>query len=98
MLTKTFTPKRTVCKVKFTLPADWAQERVALCGDFNDWDQSATELKLKNGSWTAELRLKPNSSYQFKYLCDSEWKNDDQADQYLENEFGTVNSVLVIGE
>ena len=96
MLKKTFTPKRTVCKVTFSIPADWAQDRVAVCGDFNDWDQNANELVRKNGKWETTLRLKPNSSYKFKYICDSEWKNDDQADQYLQNDFGTTDSVLVI--
>jgi 1,4-alpha-glucan branching enzyme len=96
MLQKTFTPKRTVCKVKFSIPADWATESAALCGDFNNWDTSSHKMVKKNGSWNIELRLQPSKTYQFKYLCDADWKNDDQADQYLENDFGTVNSVLVI--
>ncbi|MDV7398825.1 isoamylase early set domain-containing protein, partial [Arthrospira platensis SPKY1] len=73
-------------------------EKVVLCGDFNDWSQSANQMTKKGDSWVTELRLKPASSFQFKYLCDAEWKNDDQADHYQENEFGTVNSVVVIEE
>lgn len=96
MLKKTFTPKRTVCKVKFSIPADWATDSAVVCGDFNNWDTSANKMVKKNGAWETELRLTPNKTYQYKFLCDSEWKNDDQADQYLENDYGTVNSVCVI--
>ncbi|MEO1021730.1 MAG: isoamylase early set domain-containing protein [Bacteroidota bacterium] len=99
MLTKTFTPKRTVCKVTFTIPAEWATNEVAIAGDFNGWDTSSDKLQRKNGHWTGTLRVKPDSEYRFKYLIDGErWENDDAADQYIANDFGTEDSVLVIGE
>ena len=99
MLEKKFTPKRTVCKVTFKIPDEWAQNSVQLVGDFNDWNEKADSLKKKNNHWETTLRLKPESEYHFKYLLDGEkWENDDAADRYIANEFGTDNSVLITGK
>lgn len=99
MLQKEFTPKRTVCKVTFAIPAEWAEKNVKLVGDFNDWDQSADALKKKKDKWETTLRLKPESEYRFKYVLDGErWENDDAADSYIPNEFGTEDSLLVTGK
>lgn len=99
MIKKEFTPKRTVCKVTLTLPDDWAEKEVAVAGDFNDWDTKAQKLKKTKNGWTTTLRLKPENEYKFKYLVDREhWVNDDAADKYVPNEFGTEDSVVVIGK
>jgi 1,4-alpha-glucan branching enzyme len=99
MISKEFTPKRTVCKVTLTLPEEWANKEVVVAGSFNDWDTSSDKLEKKNGKWTTTLRLKPENEYRFKYLIDGEkWENDDAADQYVPNEFGSEDSVIKIGE
>ena len=99
MLTKKFTPKRTVCKVTFSIPSDIVNEEVALVGDFNDWDKESIKLTKKNGAYETEVRLKPESEYKFKYLIDGEtWENDHEADAYVPNEFGTEDSVVIIGK
>lgn len=99
MISKEFTPKRTVCKVTLTLPEEWANKEVVVAGSFNDWDTSSDKLEKENGKWTTTLRLKPENEYRFKYLIDGEkWENDDAADQYVPNEFGSEDSVIKIGE
>ncbi len=99
MLKKNFTPKRTVCKVTFSVPSEIVNEEVVLAGDFNNWDTETTKLTRKNGEYVAELRLKPESEYKFKYLIDGEkWENDFEADAYVPNEFGTEDSVVVVGK
>lgn len=99
MLSKSYTPKRTVCKVTFTLPEEWASSEVKLVGDFNDWDTKADELEKRKGKWEITKRLKPENKYRFKYLIDGEvWENDDSADTYTPNEFGTEDSVVAIGK
>jgi len=99
MISKEFTPKRTVCKVTLTLPEEWANKEVVVAGSFNDWDTSSDKLEKKNGKWTTTLRLKPENEYRFKYLIDGEkWENDDAADLYVPNEFGSEDSVIKIGE
>lgn len=99
MLTKEFTPKRTVCKVTFTIPAEWAEKDVQLVGDFNDWDEDSDPLILNGDKWEITLRLKPQTTYRFKYLIDGEkWENDAAADEYVTNIFGTEDSVLNTGK
>lgn len=98
MLKKQFTPKRTICRVTFRVPEEWAQEEVSVVGDFNDWDPEANPMEKKNGAWETLVRLKPESEYRFRYFIDGErWENDDAADDYVANEFGTEDSVLKIG-
>ena len=99
MLDKKFTPKRTVCKVTFSVPSEIVEKGVNLVGDFNDWDTSSIKLKKKNGVYTTELRLKPDTRYKFKYLIDgTKWENDFKADAYVPNDFGGEDSVLAIGK
>jgi len=45
------------------------------------------------------MRLKPENRYRFRYLLDGEvWENDDSADEYIPNEFGTEDSVVEVGK
>ena len=99
MLEKKFTPKRTVCKVTFSVPSEIVEKEVALVGDFNDWDSTSLKLKKKNGVYSTELRLKPDTRYKFKYLIDGKkWENDYKADAYVPNEYGSEDSVVAIGK
>lgn len=99
MITKKFTPKRTVCKVTFSFPADKVTSSVAVVGDFNDWDPTAGEMKLKGDDYTLTVSVKPSADYKFKYVVDgSTWLNDEAADAYVANEYGTDDSVLSVGE
>lgn len=99
MLEKKFTPKRTICKVTFSIPEEWADNEVKLVGDFNDWDKDADSLEKKKDKWTITKRLKPENTYQFRYWIDGEkWENDDAADSYLPNEFGSEDSVVEVGK
>lgn len=98
MIEKNFTPKRTVCKVTLAIPAEWAEKEVRVAGEFNNWDPSAHKMEKDGDSWKTVLRLKPKSTYRFKYLIDGEkWENDDAADAYVPNVFGTEDSVISIG-
>jgi 1,4-alpha-glucan branching enzyme len=99
MLNRAFTPKRTVCKVTFSIPAEWADKKVSLVGDFNDWDTKADQLEKKKDRWEITKRFKPENKYRFRYLIDGEiWENDDAADTYIPNEFGTEDSVVEVGK
>jgi 1,4-alpha-glucan branching enzyme len=99
MLQKKFTPKRTICKVTFSIPEEWAEKDVKLVGDFNDWDKDSDSLEKKKDKWEVTMRLKPENRYRFRYLLDGEvWENDDAADEYIPNEFGTEDSVVEVGK
>lgn len=84
--------------VAFTLPAEVQAETVALCGEFNGW--SADDIQLErdgDGTWRATVALEPGRSYRYRYLLDGErWENAWQADRYVQNSFGSVDSVVVV--
>jgi hypothetical protein len=88
--------ERTV-DVVFSLPAGTPAERVALCGEFNDWSAEATSLaKGADGAWSVTVPLVPGT-YRYKYLLDgSTWENGPDADRLEENAYGTLDSVIVV--
>ena len=99
MIKKQFTPKRTICRVSFRIPEEWAEESVAIVGDFNEWDSTRNLMERRNGAWETLLRLIPGKEYRFRYFIDgNRWENDDAADDYLPNEYGSEDSLLLIGK
>nr|BCW99961.1 MAG: hypothetical protein KatS3mg041_0008 [Bacteroidota bacterium] len=96
MIRKQYSPKGQSCRVTFELPAGAARERVAVVGDFNNWDREAHLMsRTPDGGWRLEIRLKPGRSYRFRYYADnSVWFNDEMADRYVPNPFGSDDGVL----
>lgn len=92
---KQFLKSKPVCKVTFSIQAEDA-ENVAVVGSFNGWDESATPLsKLKNGTFKGTIDLESGTSYEFRYLVDGNYVNDEEADSYAWSDFaGAENSVL----
>jgi hypothetical protein len=75
-----------------------ASSRVAVVGDFNDWDPSATPLRLSGdgGTWVVELRLKPGR-YNYTFLIDGRrWERDPREPPAAESDFGAPVSVLTV--
>jgi len=53
--------------------------------------------RLKNGSFTATLFLRRDAEYEYRFLLDGlTWENDPQADKYVQNAYGSENSVVVV--
>ena len=92
---KQYLKSKPVCKVTFTVPAKEAK-KVAVVGTFNDWNSKVAQLrKLKNGTFKGTIDLEKDNNYQFRYLVDGTYINDEQADNYVWNDFaGTENAVL----
>ena len=84
-------------EVVFSLPAETTAERVALCGDFNDWAPEGISLtRAADRSWQVTVPLVPGS-YRYKYLLDGvTWENGPDADRYEENAYGTLDSVIEV--
>jgi 1,4-alpha-glucan branching enzyme len=82
--------------VTFAVPAMKGVESLHVCGDFNNWSETATPLTRKpDGSWSVEMTLDAGQSYRFRYKDNyGEWHNDPAADAYVPNDFGNENSVL----
>ena len=75
-----------------------ASSRVAVVGDFNDWDPAATPLRPGGspGLWTVELRLKPGR-YHYAFLIDGRrWEGDPSEPRAPESDFGAPVSVLTV--
>jgi hypothetical protein len=75
-----------------------ASSRVAVVGDFNDWDPAATPLRPTgdDGTWVVELRLKPGR-YHYTFLIDGRrWERDPSEPPAAESDFGAPVSVLTV--
>ncbi len=75
-----------------------ASSRVAVVGDFNDWDPAATPLRPAGdgGIWIVELRLKPGR-YHYTFLIDGRrWARDPSEPPVAESDFGAPVSVLTV--
>ena len=94
-ITKQYLKSKPICKVTFSVPAEEAKE-VSVLGCFNEWSvEKAVKLKkLKNGIFRGTLDLAKDNSYEFRYLVDGDFVNDEHADAYVTNEYGGENAVL----
>ena len=82
-------------EVTFRLPLDHPAGPVGVAGAFNDWDWPATPLVKVGDFLEATVVVRPGRRYEFRYrAADERWFNDDEADDYVPNEFGGVNCVL----
>ncbi|GAA4233072.1 hypothetical protein GCM10022291_09260 [Postechiella marina] len=94
-ISKQYLKSKPICKVTFSILAEEAKE-VSVVGSFNEWDTKAAPLKkLKNGTFKGTINLDKDSSYEFKYVVDGAYVNDDAADAYAWSEFASAdNGVL----
>jgi len=92
-ITKQYLKSKPICKVTFSILAEDAK-KVGLAGSFNKW--KATPLKkLKNGTFKGTVDLDTENSYEFKYVVDGTYINDDAADNYVWNDFAAANNSVV---
>lgn len=88
-------------RVTFELPCDPWVERVSLVGEFNAWDTRSTPMTRERtgADWKVTVELEIGRRYRYRYLVGGEkWLNDWHADGYVENPYGTDDSVLDLTE
>ncbi len=89
--------KKTAEKsVSFTVRAD-AGKTVYLAGCFNKWSPTGKKMvdKKKNGVYTTTVKLAPGT-YQYKFVIDGTWCADPECADFVQNEHGTLNSVITV--
>lgn len=71
-------------------------KNVKVAGSFNDW-RPVKEMCDKNndGTYRCRLVLYPGE-YQYKFLVDGEWRSDASNPDFIPNEFGSLNSVMIV--
>ena len=98
MIKKNYSKAGRSCRVTFELPPEVNAKTACLCGEFNQWDQTSLLMKRrKDGSFTLTISLAPGRKYRFRYLLDNErWENDWAADAYVNNVFGSDDSIVAV--
>jgi len=84
--------------VQFVLVAPQAST-VSLVGDFNDWDLSRTPLQAEaaGGVWSVNVPLRLGQ-HQYAFVVNGkEWRPDPTAPRAVTDDFGSPNSVIVVG-
>lgn len=84
-------------RVEFVFVAP-AAKNVALVGDFNGWDATATPMRRTDGrtTWSASVPLAAGRHVYAFVIDGSDWVTDPQAPLSPEQWFGQRNSVVVV--
>lgn len=98
MINKSYSKNGKACRVTFEIPPGSGAERAYLCADFTEWEKTCIPMKRrKDGSFTASVNLKTGQEYYFRYLLDDgRWENDEAADHYVPNPFGSDDGVISV--
>jgi 1,4-alpha-glucan branching enzyme len=92
---KQYLKSKPVCKVTFSIEAKDAK-KVTVAGDWNKWSVKASPLKkLKDGTFKGTVDLPKDKTYQFKYVVDGNYVNDNQADEYVWNDFASSENGVI---
>lgn len=83
-------------RVKFEVAAG-VGKTVSIAGSFNEWDPTVKYLQDKDGSgvYVGYLMLAPGI-YEYKFIIDGDWRLDEKNANFSPNDFGTLNSVIVV--
>ena len=99
MLKKNYTKTKKFCRVTFKYRPENEAKSIQLMGDFNDWGEKKKHMlkRCKDGSFSLTVSLPANKDYRFRYLCnESEWLNDEAADSYKWNIYGSQDAVVTV--
>ena len=85
--------------IRFDLRLPPGAREVAIVGDFNGWDTSATPMKARttDGTWSAEVPLRPGV-HTYAFVVDGQrWMVDPLAPQLPDAGFGGPTNAVVVG-
>lgn len=88
-------PRRVSGGVQFRIDAPAAAE-VLVTGEFTNWSRHGVQLERDSeGTWVATVDIEPGE-YEYRFVVDGVWIRDPGNKDYVRNEFGQENSLLVI--
>ncbi|HLL17078.1 MAG TPA: hypothetical protein VK388_18605 [Pyrinomonadaceae bacterium] len=70
---------------------------VVLAGSFNNWNESQLLFAREGDEWVCRVDLAPNR-YAYKFVVDGNWMLDPANPDTEEDEYGNLNSVLIVKE
>jgi len=92
---KSYKKTKLEMPVQFEYYAPQARQ-VELAGTFNGWKPASAPLKKdREGKWKATLNLAPGR-YEYRYLVDGAWQNDQRPVECVPNAYGSWNCVIEI--
>lgn len=96
MINKSYSKNGKTCRITFEIPAGTDAKKAFLCGDFTEWEKTCVPMKRrKDGSFATSVTLQIGQEYNFRYLLDdSHWQNDESADRFAPNPFGSEDGVI----
>lgn len=77
----------------FTLNGYKNAKKVIISGSFNRWDEKLFTMNKTESGWSLTLQIKPGK-YQYKFIVDNKWIEDNTNSNRTLNEFGGFNSVI----
>ena len=81
-------------KVTFTFNAVDASE-VYVAGTFNDWEPRKKLMKKEDGIYSATVLL-DKGKHEYKFVVDGVWCIDPECEDWTPNEYGSLDSVIVV--
>jgi len=87
--------KSEIKKTSFSYYAPFSS-KVTVAGSFNDWNPETWELtKNGKGNWAGKFEIEPGR-YEYRFVVDGNWENDQNNNEIVPNSLGTFNNVLVV--
>lgn len=78
-------------------PGGKKYNKVQIAGEINGWNPTVSHLQLNDGIWQIPLEVYPGK-YHYQMVLDGDWIVDPNNTEQEENNLGSINSVLYIGE
>ena len=86
-------------RVTFSIPVSWLDRHVAVVGDFNGWDPTATPMKKRGDVRTVTVTLQAGRRYRFRYLdVLGRWHDDPAADDVEPGGVGSTDCIIDLTE
>ena len=83
--------------VDFELQAE-PGAKVFIAGTFNDWDPAQVRMHERgnDGKYRTSLLL-PKGRHEYKFVVDGVWCVDAKCQEWVPNNYGSLNSVVTVG-